>query len=260
MLVFASAEPFVIGDASPWPEAGGPISTDDLQTVAEAQTHRRFFKTHLPLDALPLYEGVKIIHVGRDGRDAALSFHNHLASFTPEMIAGFSAANFADPKFGTPFPQAPADPAAYFHSWLTDPDENGQGDALASFFHVEPSYWTARRDPNLLLVHYADLKADRGGEMRRIAAFLDIHIDEAVWPSLIEAAGFEAMREQGDALAPFLKAAFQDGARSFFNKGVNGRWRDLFHPDDLAAYEQMVTTTFPPGLAAWVEHGKAALA
>jgi aryl sulfotransferase len=259
MLVFASADPFSINDVSPWPDAGGALNAEEVWGRADAQAHRRFFKTHLPYDALPIYEGVKTIHVGRDGRDAALSFHNHLASFTPEMVARFSAANIADPKFGTPFPEPPADPADYFHAWLTDPDENGQGDGAASYFHVEPSYWSVRGDANLLLVHYADLKADRGGEMRRIADFLDIRIDEALWPSLVEAAGFEVMREQGDTLAPMFRTAFQDGARSFFNRGVNGRWRDVFRPQDLAAYEQVVAATLPPDLAAWLEYGRAAL-
>ena len=40
------------------------------------------------------------------------------------------------------------------------------------------------------LKNYQDLLADREGEMRRIARFLDIEPDERVWPSLVEAAGF----------------------------------------------------------------------
>jgi sulfotransferase family protein len=63
MLVFKSAAPRPIGEDSPWLDA----RTRDLKAILErieAQTHRRFLKTHLPFDALPVYEGVKFIHVG----------------------------------------------------------------------------------------------------------------------------------------------------------------------------------------------------
>src|SRR3954452_24476816 len=64
MLVFGSAAPRALPALSPWLEfrARGPV--EPMLQAAEAQTHLRFFKTHLPLDALPIYEGVKFIHVG----------------------------------------------------------------------------------------------------------------------------------------------------------------------------------------------------
>ena len=70
---------------------------------------------------------------------------------------------------------------------MADLEYDGQGDEGASFFHVENSFWDAKDDPNVLLVHYADLKRDRAGEMRRIADFLGIATPEALWPSLVGA-------------------------------------------------------------------------
>ena len=40
------------------------------------------------------------------------------------------------------------------------------------------------RRPNLLMVHYADMKADLEGEMRRVAGFLEIEVPERLWPGL----------------------------------------------------------------------------
>jgi len=48
---------------------------------------------------------------------------------------------------------------------------------------------------------------------------------------------------------------FPEGARRFFNKGLNGRWRDILTADDLARYEAKVRERFSPGLAAWLEGG-----
>ena len=92
--------------------------------------------------------------------------------------------------------------------------------------------------------------------MRRIAAFLDIPVDEALWPSLVQAASFEQMREAGDALMPHAKTSWVGGARQFFNKGTNGRWRDVLTADDVARYEAKVREKFTPALAAWVEGGR----
>jgi aryl sulfotransferase len=255
MLVFASAEPRPIWDLSPWPDArfGPPI--DLVYGLAESQTHRRFFKSHLPLDALPFYEDVKYLHVARDGRDACMSLHNHLLNLTPEARAMLSEISLNDPKFGDPYPEAPEDAGAFFHSWVTSDDER-QGDPSASFFHVERTYWQERKRPNVLLVHYNDLKADREGEMRRIAEFLDIEIAEALWPQLADAASFESMKRDGDSLLARAHDLWEGGPNRFLNKGTNGRWHDCVAAEDLARYQAKVAAEVSPTLARWLEHGR----
>ena len=44
----------------------------------EAQSHRRYIKSHLPFDALPVWDTVKYIHVGRDGRELDAGVLEHL--------------------------------------------------------------------------------------------------------------------------------------------------------------------------------------
>jgi aryl sulfotransferase len=254
MLVLASDEPQPVWELSPWPDArfGPPI--EDVMASANAQTHRRFFKSHLPLTALPLYDGVQYIHVARDGRDACMSLHNHLLNFSAEGLAMLDEISRNDPKFGDAFPRAEADAGAFFHDWVTD--GGGQGDSRASFFELERSYWEERRRSNVLLVHYNDLKTDRDGEMQRIARFLGIRISGSLWPRLVEAAGFDAMKRDGDALIPLAHALWEGGPGRFLNKGTNGRWRDVVAPADLAHYEARAKSEFSPALARWVEHGR----
>src|SRR5262245_12420434 len=78
MLIFRSAAPRPLWETSLWLDARAQGPFGAKLADAEAQAHRRFFKTHLPFDALPVYRGVKFIHVARDGRDAAMSLHNHV--------------------------------------------------------------------------------------------------------------------------------------------------------------------------------------
>ncbi|MCB1672876.1 MAG: sulfotransferase domain-containing protein [Gammaproteobacteria bacterium] len=258
MLIFQSDEPFPVQDSSPWPDFRLP-PPGAMHALAESQTHRRFLKSHLPFDALPVYEGVKYIHVARDGRDAAMSFHNHKLNYTDQVIARAAEVLADDPKFDTGISRADPDPAAHFHAWLQG-EEDHIGDPACGFWHIERSFWDARDEPNVLLVHYGDMKADLEGEMRRIAEFLDIDIPEELWPRLTEAARFESMKGKAEELMPTAGEIWQGGGNTFLNKGFNGRWRGVFHEQDLDLYDAKVKNEFAPDLARWIEYGRLGMA
>ena len=61
---------------SPWLDLRVPPKAVKLPLV-EAQTHRRFLKTHLPVDALRFSPKAKYLYIGRDGRDVVWSMYNH---------------------------------------------------------------------------------------------------------------------------------------------------------------------------------------
>ena len=183
-----------------------------------------------------------------------MSFHNHLTHFSPQFWAMVDEISLADPKFGDPVPRQPEEPGAFFRAWLAGEVEEGETDL--EFFGLERSFWAERRRPNVLLVHYNDLKADRAEEMRRIAGFLGVEVPEPLWPRLVEAAGFDAMKRHGDALIPKANDFWEGGASRFLHKGTNGRWRDHVAAEDLARYEARVAAELSPGLARWLEHGR----
>src|SRR5215216_5064385 len=60
-------------EASPWLDHPG-VSLDTVIDLLEAQQHRRFIKTHLPLDGLLYHPQVRYIVVARDARDVFMSF------------------------------------------------------------------------------------------------------------------------------------------------------------------------------------------
>ena len=256
MMVFGSATPFPVQDSSPWPDFRLP-PPDAMLGLAESQTHRRFLKSHLPLDALPLYEGVKYIHVARDGRDAAMSFFHHKSNYTTESIAQFVELSNADPKFGDgdSYDVSPQDAAAHFAGWVDGPEDD-QGDPGAGYFVMENSFWAARHSNDVLLVHYNDMKADLEGEMRRIAEFLGIELAQNLWPEIVDAAGFAAMKDAAAQLMPQAGDIWKGGGKTFINEGTNRRWEGVCRPADLARYEGKVNAEFSPSLAAWCELGR----
>lgn len=253
MLLSASTAPASLRDSAIWPDWRQLEPAAPLFAEAEAQTRRRQFKTHLPLDCLPLYEGVKVIHIARDGRDAALSFHNHETGYTDFALGELDKVSLADPRFGAPYPRPIADPAKYFHAWVQD---DGRGDPACSFFSLEPSYWAERRSPDVLLTHFADLKADLASEIARIADFLGTAPAPDLMEAIVAEADFEAMRREGATLMPRAVLSWKGGSDAFLRRGENGGWRGVFAKADLAAYEAKAKAAFSPALARWLEQGR----
>ena len=91
--------------ASPWLDFRPP-KLDEIMAKLEAQTHRRFIKTHLPLDGLPFFPQVRYIVVGRDPRDVFMSLWNHYSSYTDAAYAEFDDA---PGPFGPAMPRCPDD-------------------------------------------------------------------------------------------------------------------------------------------------------
>ena len=257
LLVFQSPQPKPIMSISAWIDRRFPQPIDAVMAQIEAQTHRRFLKSHMPLDGLPFYDEVKYIHVARDGRDACMSFHNHATGFTEKMVESLDRAGLDDEAVGRPYPEVIADPGKFFHRWIRQGEIPGHedGSPSMSFFHFEQSWWEARHRSNVLLVHYNDLKADLSGEMHRVADFLGIFPPPTIWPSLIEAASFEAMRRDGDTLMANVATIFREGSKRFFFKGSNERWRGVVADEDLALYDTKAEA-LPLSCRRWIAHGR----
>jgi aryl sulfotransferase len=257
-LVFQTPEPMPFSsEISLWIDGRTTRRLDEVIATIEAQAHRRFLKAHLPSDGLPIFDEVRYLHVARDGRDALMSWHEHDAAWLPEMIGRLDANGLGDETIGKPYPPRLTDPAEQFHRWLTMGVTADQPDGCPnlSYFHCEATWWEARHRPNVLMVHYNDLKADLAGEVARIAEFLAIPLPDGLLPELVAAAGLRAMQRDGDALLPHQVKVFRDGHRSFLNKGTAGRWRGLFRDDDLALYQAKLEASVTPECAQWLERG-----
>jgi aryl sulfotransferase len=78
-LLFCGADDLPVGEMSPWLDLRVPPAEVKLAAL-QAQTHRRFIKTHLPVDALICSSRAKYVYVARDGRDVVWSMYNHHAN------------------------------------------------------------------------------------------------------------------------------------------------------------------------------------
>ena len=105
-------------------------------------------------------------------------------------------------------------------------------------------------------MHFAALKRDMPeAEIRRIAAFLDIPIDESKWDAILDHTSFAYMKAHGEGIAPLGGAMWEGGAPTFVHKGTNGRWRDALSLEDCLAYERRAVAELGPDCAAWLLTG-----
>lgn len=246
-----------IGWVSTWPDAPwSPV--EKMLEKLEAQPHRRFMKTHLPLDGLPYFPQVKYIVVGRDARDVGMSMWNHYAGMTD---GAFEYHNGIQGRIGEPLPRPPQDIHAFWRDWISRGcfDWVSEGYPFQPNLHHTQSWWEYRHLPNLLFIHYADLKSDFAVELRRIAAFLSIPLADDALPGLMQAASLDAMREREARLNQSWSATFKDGAGTFFFKGTNGRWRDVLSAEEVQMYETKAAQVLTPDCRAWLEQGRVAL-
>src|ERR671910_1351273 len=203
LLIFdGPAFPAPLDQVSPWLDmCNRPLA--DVMAALAAKTHRRFIKTHTPLDGLPLHPDVTYLVVGRDPRDVAISTEHHIANMDFEHFLALRAAAVGNEDLAElPPRRVPSeDPVERFRTFVAD-ETNGGSPTLASVLHHLDTGWQHRRDPNVALFHYADLTADLAGELLRLARVLRIPCSPERARELAPEASLARMRERAADDAP----------------------------------------------------------
>ena len=248
-MLFAGDTDLETHAMSPWIDFTIPPKHVKLAAV-EAQTHRRFVKTHLPVDALVYSPKAQYVYIGRDGRDVLWSLHNHHLNGADAM---FEAINNSPDRTGPALEPATEDISQYWREWF-----ERDGYPYWSFWDNVRTWWEIRHLPNVLLVHFNVLKERMPAEMRRIAQFLNIPIDESKWDAIVEHCTFDWMKEHGERTVPMRGAMWKGGAKTFINKGTNGRWKETLTPEESARYEAKALAELGPECAHWLATGEGA--
>jgi len=254
-LLFPDGElPGPLGEISPWLDLR-IVPLEVVLNGLKQQTHRRFVKTHLPLDGLPYDERMKYVYVSRDGRDVFMSLWNHYSNHSEEAYLGF---NTTRGRVGDEFPRPPADIHEFWRLWTTRGWFEWESDGWPYWSHLTnvQSWWEFRRLPNVLLVHYGDMVEDAEREARRIGRFLEIEVPERAWPGILRSVSLAEMRERGEQYAPGGGVFWKGGAQTFLHAGTNGRWRDVLSDEELALYDAACERTLSPDCRQWLERGR----
>jgi len=69
---------------------------------------------------------------------------------------------------------------------------------VPKIFGFLASWWPLRNEPNVMLVHFNDLKREPDAIIRQIADFLDFDVPEPSWPAILEYTSFAWMKAHED--------------------------------------------------------------
>jgi aryl sulfotransferase len=241
---------------SPWIDSRfhGPI--EELAANLDAQTHRRFMKSHLPLDGLPYHPHVKYVVVARDARDVFMSFWNHYRNYTDGMM---ERLNERTGWSGDSLPDPPEEEAVHevWREWMTRGwfEWESEGWPFWSNLHHTQSYWPYRNLDNIELFHYSDMLKDLPGQVARLAEYLEIALRKEELERVVDSATFDRMKVNLKPMDAMFRNIFKGGSDAFMFKGTNGRWRDVLTSDDLALYEEAKERVLSPDCAEWIDSG-----
>ena len=247
LLVFQTADlPAPLGELSPWLD-WLITPRDEVYARLSAQPHRRFIKTHTPLDGIPLDSRATYLVVARHPLDMAVSLYHQGDNIDHARLRQLT---------GQPEPAARPGPRPQLRDWLLDwidddASPREQMDSLPGVMWHLSDAWGRRSEANVILVHYEDLSADLAGEMHRLAGLLGFAVPGKIWPALVRAATFEQMRASAGRFAPDPSGVLKDAA-AFFRRGISGSGRELLTDDELARYHACTAQMAPPSLLTWL--------
>ena len=246
LLIFQTPDlPGSLGRLSPWLDF---LTTprDEVHARLAAQEHRRFIKTHTPLDGIPLHPRVTYIVTARHPLDMAVSLYHHAENIDRARMRQLTG----QPEPGSP-PRLRKSVRDWLLDWINeDADPREEMDSLPGVMWHLSDAWARRSEPNVLLVHYDRLSADLDGEMRRLATQLEIAVPEQSWPRLVRAATFDKMRADAEQLVP--GGGVLKSSAAFFRRGRSGAGREILTNEEVAHYHARTALMAPADMLAWL--------
>jgi aryl sulfotransferase len=94
------------------------------------------------------------------------------------------------------------------------------------------------------------------GQIRRIADFLGVEVDDKTWPVILEHCSFAYMKAKAAQFTPRGGVQFKRGGEDFIHKGTNGRWKDALTADECRDYEEAARRELGEDCAHWLATGE----
>ena len=198
-----------ISQKSPWLERMFQAPRNALHTMPSP----RLLKTHLNYGSVPKGPS-RYIYVARDGRDVAASIHN------------FRNLQLAFPKS--------------FNKFISGKVSGG------SWFQHVKDWWANEDGLNLLFLTYEDIRADPEANIRRIAAFIGVTLDDARLTRTLERSSLAFMREHENKFDFLHMLAGEQGLLGgrFIHEGKTGGAPDMIDKEMNSTYLAMFQDCF----------------
>jgi hypothetical protein len=209
----------------PWIETARSLGLD---INAPQRAEPRGFKSHLTFERLP--KGARYVVSLRDPKDALVSMYRFMEGWFLEpgavLIAEFAKGTLVERKDGS----------GYWNHLI--------------------SWWGQRDNPDVLLLSYEDMTADPASNVRRLAAFCGLPLDDALLALTLERSSLPYMLAHKDRFDDAMmrrlseeKARLPPGGDSAkVRKGGVGGHASELPPEVDAAVDAMWTKVVTPKL------------
>src|SRR5262249_45142991 len=149
----------------------------------------------------PLDERVHYLVVGRDPRDAFLSLADHDLAMDDEHLDVVLTQSLGADELAR---RVDVTPEAETFAEAIEMDRGNCHTRvhLAHILHHLNDAWERQHEPNVTLIHYADLSADTAGSLARLARELDFDVSPTRCQELAGHAELAEMRDRATRLAP----------------------------------------------------------
>lgn len=240
-----------LSDTSPWLDSSWGKHAEMLRILKEQSETgiRRVIKSHLPADALPIAPEPRYVFVGRNGKDLGISFHNYLKNFSAPTMSEINRIHAEWSANSTPL-TIPDDMQTFFDLWL-----DNDGYECCDLLGIMASWWKLKDEPNVLLVHYRQLKDDLPGQIVRIAEFLSIDPGTLRMDDILRHSSFEYMKGRAEKMAPF-GGEHMSSAKAFFHKGPKRDFRTELTPEQIERFDRKALERLGPECSRWLESGE----
>lgn len=252
LLTGGTADFAGIYEEVPWIEflESPSYTPGDVHARLAAMPHDRprAFKTHSAPPDLPFIRSgvgkkLKYLVIARNPEEALVSFKPFLEQHSDAWYA----------LWGVPREAVTRPDFTAFYNEVVTP-----GGMQGMFFGFLAAWWPLRNEPNVLFLHYADMKRDHEGSIRRIATFLGVVPDADRWPAILEYTGFAWMKAHEDKFEAGSTSAIPPlNPGAMMRKGKLGAAREDGMTEEIAAHLRAVGESICPDKAAveWLYRG-----
>mmetsp|Transcript_11687 Transcript_11687/g.17902 ORF Transcript_11687/g.17902 Transcript_11687/m.17902 type:complete len:378 (+) Transcript_11687:80-1213(+) len=222
----------------------------------------RIFKSHYAPPELPVRKKggkkIKYLAMARNGIDVAASMTNFYSAHTDEfrkLWGGFP-------------PNIPGEDHAADEPPAAVKDMLPTGPMAEVYFGYVKKWWEYRNDPNVLLMHYTDVRKDLKGHVSKIAKFLDVDLNENELDIVTKRCSIEHMKTLPDKFGYKMPLNRDKGlwdaekdiivkTGAMVNTGQVGKGKAKFHPKVVEQWKQAEEDMFGhnPEMLNWARNG-----
>ena len=224
---------------SPWIDSH-LMPVEAMNAMLDAQNHRRFIKTHTPINGINYYPASTYILVYRDPKDVYFSLCNHIENMNMDVQSEWLTDN----------------QSVSFRNWSSAPNVLGASElfTLSEMVHHYSSFLRFKHLPNIHFFHFSDLKRDLKGQMQRLADILKIEIEPGLLEQLVSSADFESMKDNASQYVPASGMQVWKSETRFFNRGDTYELSELTY-QDIEVYNKAMSQLIDKESIDWLESG-----